>query len=460
MSENSIKINWMYFCYLQKTNDIGERKGYERREQSFGYSGPSRRDGLDSYANSDYVTKHSNYYKTDETNNPAQNAYYENGKADVTERKSVERREKTFSYDGPSQKQFHPKYILGTPATTVGRLKGIEGTGAIIEEDQSLQSNRHSQTLPRRQFYFGDDEGVLRKPKQITSGRTERRFGTDDINVSILNKYNSSNHSGGHEPRRVGGGGLNRSMSFTPKTLTPLERSYNTLQQSTSYLQNTQKYNQANKSNPNLADSPDLLSPRLISNMSRSVRDVNRNEMTNGHHVYSTSKQESAARSRQTFLDSIKKNSPELYDPIIQRTKTSSPVRTSTPTKSIRSTSSPRPFGGNSPISDDFQETHRMTSNTPDHDGSKPKISTDTTSKFSRKTIRGVDGQPAGKVESSETTTRTKSRYKESEVMYPNGRRVASPSSNLRTDFSPQRTNEGSVIIPVRDNIKSVRYAS
>ncbi|CAG7837725.1 unnamed protein product [Allacma fusca] len=472
---------------MDKNNDIGERKGYERREQSFGYTGPMgrplTREELESgnIGDSSYVTKHSDYYKTNETNNPAQTILYENGDAEVTQRKTVERRQKTFNYDGPSQKQFQPKYVLGAPTSMMSRLKGIEYTGPI--EDPA--DNSRSQTLPRRRFYFGDDEGSLinksierRNETHETRRGKELRFGTDDINVSISNSYNQHNQTVNNETRR---GSLNRSLSFTPRSLGREKPSYPSSQPITQENKLHQNY----KSNPHLVDSPDLLSPRLITNMSRSTRDVHNVTSAN----YSTdridnhygTRQETyqntnnVSRSKRTFLDNVRKNSPDLYDPVLRGSKASSPARSMTPTNSYgspvrtfgnetrlvsRPQNSPRALGGaNSPMSDDYSETYRMSSSTPEQDYNKPRISTDTTSKFSRRTLRGVDGQPAGKVESSETTTRTKSRYKESEVMYPNGRRVGSPA-NFKTEFQPQLTSGGSVIIPVRDtnNNKNSHY--
>jgi hypothetical protein len=457
--------------YLQKSNDVGERKAYERREQSFGYNGPNgqrnlTRDSLESgnFGDSGYVTKHSNYYKTNETNNPAQNSLYENGSAEVTERRTVERREKTFSYDGAPQKQFQPKYILGTNSSTMNRLKGIEHSGGANEDTP----DGRSQTMPRRRFYFGDNEGSLvGKGEKRNSPVKELRFGTDDINVSISNSYNNNSAA---ETRK---GSLNRSMSFTPRSLSRERPSF-----SSSNLTQQHKLNHTYKSNPQLLDSPDLLSPKLITNMSRSVRDVHKVSSQNDRFNFSSNRQDSQniSRSKKTFLESVKKNSTDLYEPVLRGSKASSPARSMTPTNAYAplrnslsenrnlvprpSLNSPRAFGGaNSPLSDDYQETYRMSASTPDQDESKPRITTDTTSRFSRRTIRGVDGQPAGKVESSETTTRTKSRYKESEVMYPNGRRIGSPG--YQTDFQPQLTSAGSVIIPVRDtnNNKNVHYA-
>jgi hypothetical protein len=452
---------------LQKTGDVGERKGYERREQSFGYDGPLSTDAInrDSMESgkfgSGYVTKQSNYYKTDETDNPTQNSMYENGEAEVEQRKTVERRERVFTYDGPTQKQFHPKYIVGTPASTMGRLKGIEHTGAVIENHTD-----RSQTLPRRRFYFGDDQGSLlglegKKPSSSSGGGKAIRFGADDINVSISNNYQNSNES-----RR--GASLSRSMSFTPRSLGGKEKP----QFTSSRLTQAQKHAPVYTSNPQLLDSPDLLAPKLLQSMSKSVRDINsmdrqRSESFQQQNSYTNRQHES--KSKRTFLDNLKKNSPDLYEPstaMNRGSKASSPARSMTPTNaysplrtsdnhralaSRNSLNSPRGFGGaSSPLSDDYNETYVMSSATPDQEEGKPRISTDTTSRFSRRTLRGTDGQAAGTVESSETTTRTKSRFKESEIMYPNGRRVASPAS-FQTDYQPRQLTSGTVIIPVRD---------
>jgi hypothetical protein len=290
----------------------------------------------------------------------------------------------------------------------------------------------------------------------------------DDINVSISNKYNSANNGISNSKSS----GLSRSMSFTPRSLT---RDKAPVFVHSPTLAQIPKSNYVYKSNPHLVDSPDLLSPRLISLMSRSVRDVNslssnnyaNNKIENdSQNVYSNRRDTTnVSRSKRTFLENVKKNSSDLYESGLNRTKASSPSRSMTPTSYSptsrnernvvsRSLNSPRPFGGaSSPLSDDYQETYRMTNSTPDSDITKPRISTDTTSKFSRKTLRGPDGSPTGKVQSSETTTRTKSRFKESEVMYPKGRE-GSPGS-----FRPQLTSGGSVIIPVRENNKGVHYA-
>lgn len=393
--------------------------------------------------NGNYVTKHSNQYRMNENTNPSQNAYYENGEADVSERKTVERRERVFSYDGASQKQFHPKYIVGTPSSTMNRLKGIEHTGAEID-------NR-SQTLPRRRFYFGDDEGSLMVKDTSNSKRApgkSLRFGADDIDVSISNSYQNA------EQNRKSNS-LSRSMSFTPRSMGN-NNSSRPVAYNPPRLTNESKYSPTYKSNPQLLDSPDLLAPKLLQNMSRSTRDVNSYEnhhnhvnnysSTNNHHVTSSTQK----TKRGGLLDSLKKNSVDLFDNL-RGSKASSPSRSMTPTNAYtrnndRTLISNRHFGrGNSPLSDDYHETYRMSSSTPDQDESKPKIKTDTTSKFSKKTLRGDDGRAIGNVESSQTTTRTTSRYKESEVMYPNGRGIHSPVRYL------DGPSTGTVVIPVRD---------
>ncbi|CAL8115390.1 unnamed protein product [Orchesella dallaii] len=464
--------------YLQKSGDVGERKNYERREQSFGYNGPVTggitRDSVDSgnFGNPGYVTKHSNQYKMNENTNPGQNVYYDNGDADVSERKTVERRERVFSYDGASQKQFHPKYIVGTPSSTMNRLKGIEHTGAVI--DNNTDNNR-SQTLPRRRFYFGDDEGSLMgKDVSKRSAGKSLRFGTDDIDVSISNSYQNAENN-----RKSNS--LSRSMSFTPRSVGRDKPTYNPPR-----LSNETKYSPNYKSNPQLLDGPDLLTPKLLQNMSRSTRDVS-SMSHNDQHNYSSSRNHHyesnavnnvnhvSSKSKRSIFDSLKKNSVDLFEPGVRGSKASSPSRSMTPTgaysplrnndRSLISTraslQSPRHFGGaNSPLSDDYHETYRMSSSTPDQDETKPKIKTDTTSKFSRKTIRGDDGRAIGNLESSQTTTRTTSRYKESEVMYPNGRGIHSPLG-YHSDISPQQLSSGTVVIPVRDtnNNKNVHYA-
>jgi len=433
---------------------VGERKGYERREQNFGYNGPATTDSLETgnFGSSGYVSKQSNYYKTDETDNPGQNSMYENGEAEVEQRKTVERKERSFTYDGPAQKQFHPKYIVGTPASTIGRLKGIEHTGAVTENDRS-------QTLPRRRFYFGDDQGSLLgvEGKKPSSGGKAIRFGADDINVSISNNYQNTSDS-----RR--GASLSRSMSFTPRSMGKEKP------QLTSRLSHGHKTSPVYTSNPQLLDSPDLLAPKLLQSMSKSVRDINTmDRQRNDTYNYSTGMNHettNVSKSKRTFLDNLKRNSTDLYDSNFRSSKATSPARSMTPTNaysplrssdnsralaSRNSLNSPRGFGGaSSPLSDDYNETYVMSSTTPDHDEGKPRISTDTTSRFSRRTLRGSDGQAAGTVESSATTTRTKSRFKESEIMYPNGRRVGSPAS-FQSDLQPRQLTSGTVIIPVRD---------
>lgn len=443
---------------LQRHDDVGERKGYERREQSFGYNGPMTanhhgltRESLEQgdFGNSGYVTKHSNYYKTNETNNAGQNALYENGEADVSERKTVERRERVMSYEGLPQKQFHPKYIFGSRTSQMNRLKGTE----------DVADNRS----PKNKYYFGDDDGTLG-----TSKRADRekgiRFDSDDINVSISNSYNSS------ENQRRSSGGLNRSISFNPRSASH-DKPF-----SNARLSREHKFDHRG-SNPHLVDSPDLESPKLITNISRSVRDVNTEDKynafnSNDHSGYDQHTFSHTSRTRPSFLDGLKKSSPDFSDSNVRGSKASSPARSMTPADlaspygrsgsnnwALRApVNSPRVYGGaNSPLSDDYQETHHMSSSTPEQDESKPLIKTDTTSKFSRRTLRRPDGQPAGTVESSETTTRTKSRFKESEVMYPNGKRVESPGP-FQTDL---RSSGGSVVIPVRDtNNKNVRYAN
>lgn len=363
---------------------------------------------------------------------------YESGEAEVEQRKTVERRERVLSYDGPPQKQFHPKYILGTPSSTIGRLKGIEHTGAVIEDSRS-------QTLPRRRFYFGDDQGSLGG----RDGQNQKaiKFGADDINVSISNSYQNDNRKAQ---------GLSRSMSFTPRSA---GKDKPTFQPPRLYQQ--QKHSPVYASNPQLLDSPDLLAPKLLQNMSRSVRDVN---------SYEKSEEYGTSRSKHTFLDSVRKQGVDLYD-TRQLPKSSSPARSiNSPTQAPyyhrgsesssalstrKSLNSPRTFGGaTSPVSDDYQETYRMSSSTPDNEEGRPRISTDTTSRFSRRTLRNEMGEPAGQIESSDTTTRTKSRYTASEVMYPNGRRVASPGpANYQIGYhQPRQLNSGTVVIPVRDS--------
>ncbi|XP_021961036.1 uncharacterized protein LOC110856791 isoform X3 [Folsomia candida] len=445
--------------YLQKREDVGERKSYERREQNFGYNGPSAgpitRDSMESGNFGNYATKHSNYYKTTETDNPTQNSLYENGEAEVEQRKTVERRERVFNYDGPPQKQFHPKYIVGNPSSTMGRLKGIEHTGAVIDP----ATDSRSQTLPRRRFYFGDDQGSLLglDGKRTPTTNKAIKFGADDINVSISNSYNNDNNNRKSHS-------LSRSMSFTPRsgllgkpTFPPSSR-----------LTQQQKLSPQYTSNPQLLDSPDLLAPKLLQNMSRSVRDVNSYERSDHHQQ--RDEYTNVSRSKRTFLDNVKRHgSSDMYDStthfkassparsINSPTNAYSPLRISDSARIVpnrKSINSPRGFGGaNSPISDDYQETYRMSSSTPDNEEGRPRISTDTTSRFSRRMLRNETGEPAGQVESSDTTTRTKSRYSASEVMYPNGRRGESPGPNFQVEFQqPRQLNSGTVIIPVRDS--------
>lgn len=408
-----------------------------------------------------------------ENTNPSQNSYYDNGEADVTQRKTVERRERVFSYDGASQKQFHPKYIVGTPSSTMNRLKGIEHTGAI-ENNNALVDR--SQTLPRRRFYFGDDEGSLlgaKEPVQNGKRATPQkslRFGSDDIDVSISNSYADQQRKSNS---------LSRSMSFTPRSMGAVNGhgrpAYNPPR-----LTSESKYSPTYKSNPQLLDAPDLLAPKLLQNMSRSTRDVSSYDYPystsyhpNGHSRHSYEQPNhvnppvTTTKTKRGLFDSLKKNSVDLFESL-RGSKASSPARSMTPTNNhgystphrnhsndrnvISNRQSPRHYGGgNSPLSDDYNETYRMSSSTPDQDETKPKIKTDTTSKFSRKTIRGDDGRAIGNLESSQTTTRTTSRYKESEVMYPNGRGVHSPLGYDGPAHSPTQLSSGTVVIPVRD---------
>lgn len=191
------------------------------------------------------------------------------------------------------------------------------------------------------------------------------------------------------------------------------------------------------KSNPHLHrldENPvGLKSPGIVSSISRSQRDLTIDSNENEHNASYTTRYVKNGydhnESKKIFMKSLKEKSPELFKTLNdaeEHVKTYKPVAYSTPLKSSRIAnyndmyepptrlkSSPVHTvirrGSNSTTDNDYSETYHMTSRS--DDPKRPSV-TDTVQSFSKKTIPGKDGRGVQTIESSETKTVTRSRYR------------------------------------------------
>lgn len=210
-------------------------------------------------------------------------------------------------------------------------------------------------------------------------------------------------------------------------------------------------------SNPQLnrlADKPiGLKSPGLISSINnRSSRDVS-------EEVYNTRFNRNGVSdnvdNKRVFLSSLKDRAPELFQTLEETDRDWSPNKYSTPIKNGKvhngdiyeaPTREPKRLVSNpnnsvlrrgSSSSTDFSETYHTT--TRNDDPKRPSV-TNTTKSFSRKTLPLKDGKGVETIESSETTSVTKSSYRSNE-----------PSKKYYEERRHNRSGANPVVIEVRN---------
>jgi len=287
------------------------------------------------------------------------------------------------------------------------------------------------------------------------------------INVSIVNKVSSppppatTNGTSPAKPARTYRSNLARSQSFNV-TEAPAPRRL--------FQQNTPKTSSYFRSNPHLhkleeSASP-LKSPGIISSISRSQRDLNeaveeeRTSFGNARLNGSTSNVHD--NKKRLFMKGLLDRAPELYqtlhgdDSDAGHTKASHRVGYSSSFRNdlvpgIRPARSPRRTSNTllspsqsfrSSNGDDFSETVRYTS-TKD-DPVRPSV-TNTVQSFSKKTVaspRSNGGLATETIESTETTTVTKSRA--SQPSYYNGAPATAPKK-----YYYDTNRNGGVVIEV-----------
>lgn len=305
--------------------------------------------------------------------------------------------------------------------------------------------NRSSQTLPR---HLSKHEPPTRLERNGRSNST--------INVSFINTVSSTPHKphlngAPAKPARTYRSNLARSKSFN----VDLESPYVGIHK------------------PQLSAPTGLKSPGLISSISRSQRDLTED----GYEYKSTSRfvKNGVSDNKRIFLNDLKQRAPELYKTLHEEEKKESwkpPVAYSTPIKNshnhyngdiyepptrLRDTHMVKNFkesfapsltpttraiirrGSNS--SNDFSETYHTSSR--NDDPLRPTV-TNTVQSFSKKTIPSRDGTSFETIESTETKSITKSRYR------------GGPGSNHTYHYNDRKLNgsAGPVVIEVRNNYK------
>lgn len=278
----------------------------------------------------------------------------------------------------------------------------------------SSEEKKNSQTLPRH---------LSRQEPAKLENRSN-----STINVSIINTVASPRKAEGPaKPARTYKSNLSRSKSLNVHGgLHPSRPSM--------YTSNPQL--------SRLADKPiGLKSPGLISSINRSNRDVNE-EVYNSR--FSRNGVSDNVDNKRVFLSSLKDRAPELFKTLEEDDRDWRPKKYSTPikneknyngdiyepptrdTKRLVSPPNHSALRRGSSSSTDFSETYHTTSR--NDDPLRPSV-TNTTKSFSRKTVPHRDGRGVETIESSETTSVTKSSYRGSEPskkIYEQGRYISS----------------------------------
>lgn len=290
----------------------------------------------------------------------------------------------------------------------------------------SKEEKVNSQTLPRH------------LSRQETPSKLENRSNST-INVSIINTVSSPRKlEGPAKPARTYKSNLSRSKSLNVHGgLDP-----NRLNMYTSNPQLNR-----------LADKPiGLKSPGLISNINRSSRDIDE-EVYNSRFIRNGASDN--VDNKRMFLSSLKDRAPELFKTLEEDDRDWRPNNYSTPIKngktqngdiyepptrdSKRLVSNPNNsvMRRGSSSSTDFSETYHTT--TRSDNPLRPSV-TNTTKSFSRKTVPLKSGRGTETIESSETTSVTKSSYRGSE-----------PSKNFYEERRYNSSGANPVVIEVRN---------
>jgi hypothetical protein len=360
--------------------------------------------------------------------------------------------------------------------TTLGRYS--RSTGRLQHEESTPRS---TQTLPRK----------LSSSKTASNGLSNGHGGGSRplksagsmINVSIVNKVNSpppppttnggvvGNNSSPAKPARTYRSNLARSQSFNV-TEAPAPRR---LFQQNAPNNKTSSYFRSNPHLHKLEESASpLKSPGIISSISRSQRDLheaveeertsfNNNNINNnrlnggGVNVHDNKKK--------LFMKGLLDRAPELYrtlhgdDSDAGQTKANQRVSHSSSFRNdlapgIRPARSPRRTSNTllspsqsfrSSNGDDYSETRRFVSST--DDPVRPSV-TNTVQSFSKKTVaspRTNGGLATETIESTETTTVTKSRQ-------PYGNNNSSANGGAPKKYYYDTNRNGGVVIGVGNN--------
>ncbi|KAK5640871.1 hypothetical protein RI129_009418 [Pyrocoelia pectoralis] len=299
----------------------------------------------------------------------------------------------------------------------------------------SAPDNRSSQTLPR---HLSRHEPPTRLEKNDRSNST--------INVSFINTVSSPNkplsNGAPAKPARTYKSNLSRSKSFNVDLESPYRASHKM----------------------QLPSPSGLKSPGLISSISRSQRDLTED----GIEYKSTSRfvKNGVSDNKRMFLNDLKQRAPELYKTLHDEEKNESWRYNGTPPRHyngdiyepptrLRDTHVPKNFkesfapsltpttraiirrGSNS--SNDYSETYHTS--TRNDDPQRPTI-TNTVQSFSKKTVPTRNGNSFQTIESTETKSITKSRYRD-----PGVKQVYTYDRRLNNSSGP-------VVIEVRNNYK------
>lgn len=227
------------------------------------------------------------------------------------------------------------------------------------------------------------------------------------------------------------------------------------------------------KSNPHLHrldENPiGLKSPGIVSSISRSQRDLTIDPEIDYNTTSYSSKYikngNDTSESKKVFMKSLKERAPELFKTLNSDEEENSkkwqskPVAYSTPLKSSRIANynshdvydPPTRLKSMSPVhtvirrgsnsTDDYSETYHITSRS--EDPNRPSV-TDTVQSFSKKTVPTKNGRSMQTIESTETKTVTRSRYRP-EPVTSNIKYIENGNSKY------SRTNNGGVVIEVKN---------
>ncbi|XP_044730868.1 putative uncharacterized protein DDB_G0291812 isoform X2 [Chrysoperla carnea] len=391
-------------------------------------------------------------------------------------------------------------------SSTLGRLS--KSTSRLAPNEDIIDYSRNVQTLPRNIHQYNSSStyktNTLSHSPPTRLSKTNNNANNSTINVSIINTVSppgstiSANrplvNGGPAKPARTYKSTLNRSKSFNvhggvgapnvdsgPASMLNLQRN----NMSTIY-----------KSNPHLHrldENPlQLKSPGIVSSISRSQRDINeaiieedrKDNMTYTPNRFSRNNNYVDDK-KKIFMKGLADTAPELFKTLhaneeeqktyytsngnapkrIEHYRTISPKVTDNYRNNFINTSSTtirNDSGYISPISkiesnypvkhstlrrgsngsDNYSETYHITSKS--DDPNHPSV-TDTVKSFTKKTVPSKDGKSLETIESTETKTITKSRFRGNE---PNLKYIENGHNKLGHTTS----HNGGVVIEVRNN--------